>query len=56
MGTSFLMAQPFRKIQSSKSTSSMNTMNQQNTDGSSYSESASQIREGIYVNEGQTLF
>ncbi|HLO55125.1 MAG TPA: efflux RND transporter periplasmic adaptor subunit [Saprospiraceae bacterium] len=41
---------------SSKSTSSMNTMNQQNTDGSSYSESASQIREGIYVNEGQTLF
>ena len=42
---------------SSKTASSMNTMNQQSTNGgSSYSASASQIREGIYVNEGQTLF
>lgn len=57
-GYVFFNAQSIQDNTISKSISSMNTMSmQQNSSNESpYAASASQIREGMYVNEGQTLF
>lgn len=57
-GYVFFDARSDRENVIAKSASDMNTMSmQQNSSNeSSYSASASQIREGMYVNEGQTLF
>lgn len=57
-GYVFFDAQSVQENTTSKSASAMNAMSmQQNASNeSSYAASASQIREGMYVNEGQTLF
>lgn len=57
-GYVFFSEQLQQQNSSTKNNSAMNTMNmKQNTNNeNSYAASASQIREGIYVNEGQTLF
>ena len=57
-GYVFFDAQSIQENTTSKTASAMNTMTmQQNSSNeSSYAASASQIREGMYVNEGQTLF
>lgn len=57
-GYVFFDAQSIQKNTTSKSASAMNAMSmQQNTNKeNAYAASTSQIREGIYVNEGQTLF
>jgi Cu(I)/Ag(I) efflux system membrane fusion protein len=54
----FFSEQSQQQNSGTKNNSAMNTMNmKQNTNNeSSYAASASQIREGMYVNEGQTLF
>ena len=57
-GYVFFNTQSAQENTAAKNTSAMNAMNmQQNPNNeSSYAASASQIREGTYVNEGQTLF
>lgn len=57
-GYVFFNAQSSQENTTEKNTSAMNTMSmQQNTNKeSSYVASASQIREGTYINEAQTLF
>jgi len=57
-GYVFFNALTSQQNTTAKSTSAMNDMGmQQNTNNeSSYAASTSQIREGMYVNEGQTLF
>lgn len=57
-GYVFFSEQLQQQNSGTKNNSAMNTMNmKQNTNNeSSYAASASQIREGMYVNEGQTLF
>jgi len=57
-GYVFFSEQSQQQNSGTKNNSAMNTMNmKQNTNNeSSYAASASQIREGMYVNEGQTLF
>ncbi len=57
-GYVFFSEQSQQQNAGTKNNPAMNTMNmKQNTNNeSSYAASASQIREGMYVNEGQTLF
>lgn len=57
-GYVFFIEQSPQQNSGSKNTSAMNTMSmQQSTQNeNSFATSASQIREGMYVNEGQTLF
>lgn len=57
-GYVFFSEQSQQQNSGTKNNSAMNTMNMtQNTNNeNSYAASASQIREGMYVNEGQTLF
>jgi membrane fusion protein, copper/silver efflux system len=57
-GYVFFSGQSQQQNSGTKNNSAMNTMNmkQNSNNESSYAASASQIREGIYVNEGQTLF
>jgi Cu(I)/Ag(I) efflux system membrane fusion protein len=57
-GYVFFNTQSAQENTTSKNTSAMNTKSmQQNTNNEiSFAASASQIREGMYVNEGQTLF
>ena len=57
-GYVFFAEQSQQPISGTKNNPAMNTMKmQQNTNNeSSYAVSSSQIREGMYVNEGQTLF
>jgi membrane fusion protein, copper/silver efflux system len=57
-GYVFFNAPSAQENSTAKSKSTMNTMNMQKNTNSenSYAASASQFREGMYVNEGQTLF
>jgi Cu(I)/Ag(I) efflux system membrane fusion protein len=57
-GYVFFSEQLQQQNSGTKNNSAMNTMNmkQNRNNENSYAASASQIREGIYVNEGQTLF
>ena len=57
-GYAFFNTQSAQENTTAKNTSPMNamSMSQSTNNESSYAASASQIREGMYVNEGQTLF
>ncbi len=57
-GYVFFNTQPTQENTTAKSASAMNAMSMQQSSNneSSFAAAASQIREGIYVNEGQTLF
>ena len=57
-GYVFFMELTQQQNSDTKNTASMNTMSMQQSTGNqnSFARSASQIREGMYVNEGQTLF
>lgn len=57
-GYVFFNTQPTQENATSKNASAMNVMSMQQSSNneSSFADAASQIREGMYVNEGQTLF